>query len=118
MAEKVSKADQSDRTRTALLTVARELFIKQGYAHTAIEEIVQRAGVTRGAMYYHFRNKVALFHAVFIEVENSMQQAIAQSVMEAEGDIWQRIEAGSSTFFRLCLKPDIQRILYIDGRPS
>ncbi len=115
MAEKVSKADQSSRTRTALLTTARELFTKQGYADTSTEEIVRQAGVTRGALYYHFRDKADLFQAVFAEVEDSMQRAIVQSVMEAEGDPWQRATAGSFTFFRLCLNPAIQRILYIDG---
>lgn len=115
MAEKVSKAEQSDRTRTALLTAARELFTTQGYANTTTEEIVRRAGVTKSTIYYYFADKASLFQAVFIEVENAMQRTIAQSVMEAEGDIWQRIQAGSSTFFRLCLEPSIQRILYVDG---
>ena len=115
MKEKITKADQSDRTRTALLTSARELFGKQGYANTSTEEIVRETGVTRGAMYYHFRSKADLFQAVFIEVEGLMQRTIVQRVIEAEGDTWQRMVLGSRAFFKLCTKPDIQRILYVDG---
>ncbi len=115
MAEKISKADQSRRTRTALLTAARELFAEQGYAHTSTEEILARTKVTRGALYYHFRDKADLFRAVFCEVEGFMQREIARSTVETEGDIWQRFRAGAITFFSLCTRPDIQRILYIDG---
>ena len=44
-----------------------------------------------------------------------MQQEIARSTVETEGDLWQRFRAGAITFFGLCTRPDIQRILYIDG---
>ncbi len=115
MAKKIAKVDQSRKTRTALLTAARELFAEQGYAHTSTEEILERTGMTRGALYYHFRDKADLFRAVFCEVEDFMQQEIARSTIETEGDIWQRFRAGAITFFSLCTRPDIQRILYIDG---
>ncbi len=115
MAEKVTKSAQFERTRTALLTTARKLFAEQGYANTATEDIVQQAGVTRGALYYHFRDKAGLFQAVFDELEEFMQQEIARSTTETEGDMWQRFRAGAITFFSLCARPDIQRILYIDG---
>jgi len=51
------KAEQSEQTRRLLLDVARALFAERGYAGTATEEIVQRAGVTRGALYHQFRDK-------------------------------------------------------------
>lgn len=115
MTKKISKADQSEKTRTDLLNAARELFIEQGYTNTTTEEIVQRTGVTRGAVYYHFPSKADLFKAVFAEVEASLQRAIFQSMSEAEDDVWQRMEAASRTFFTLAVKPDIQRILYVEG---
>jgi hypothetical protein len=49
--KKSKKVKQSELTRGTLLTVARALFTEKGYANTATEEIVQQAGVTRGALY-------------------------------------------------------------------
>ena len=60
----MKKAEQSEATRVALLKAARELFTEHGYAGTATEDIAQRAGVTRGAIYYQFRDKSGLFRAV------------------------------------------------------
>ena len=45
------------RTRAALLDAAQEIFLRDGYAAAATEEIVVQAGVTRGALYHHFANK-------------------------------------------------------------
>jgi AcrR family transcriptional regulator len=91
MADSMSKAEQSQKTQRVLLDVARELFTEHGYAHTSTEEVVRRAGVTRGALYYHYRDKVALFEAVFEEVRAAAMQSVRARVQAAEGDTWQRI---------------------------
>ena len=56
VAARISKAEQYQKTRRILLDVARELFTEHGYTHTSTEEVVRRAGVTRGALYYHYRD--------------------------------------------------------------
>ena len=63
-ARKKARKTQGERSAatTALLTAAaRDLFAKRGFAETATEDILQAAGVTRGALYHHFDNKAALF---------------------------------------------------------
>lgn len=65
MASTLPKAEQYEKTRVALLAVAHEMFTERGYADAPTQEIVERAEVTRGALYYHFRDKKALFQAVF-----------------------------------------------------
>ncbi|MFH1686786.1 MAG: TetR/AcrR family transcriptional regulator [bacterium] len=47
--------------RQQLLAAARELFVKKGYRGTTTEEIARRAGVTKGALYFHFKTKEDLF---------------------------------------------------------
>jgi len=47
-----------------ILDAALETFVERGYAGTRIEEIADRAGVSKGTMYLYFRNKESLFHAV------------------------------------------------------
>lgn len=50
------------------MDAAREMFAERGYHGAAAEEIVRRAGVTRGAMYHHFGDKRGLFRAVVEEI--------------------------------------------------
>jgi AcrR family transcriptional regulator len=58
------KGNKRDRTRAALLEAARVLIRERGYAHTTLEEIAQRAGMTTGAIYGNFKNREELFIAL------------------------------------------------------
>ena len=51
-------------TRDALLTAALQTFRERGVAHTRLSDVAARAGVTRGAIYWHFKDKAELFAAV------------------------------------------------------
>ena len=116
MAARISKAEQYQKTRRILLDVARELFTENGYTHTSTEEVVRRAKVTRGALYYHYRDKAALFEAVFEEVRAVYIQAIRERIQAAEGDLWQRfIVTGCQAFIESVADPSVQRIVCIDG---
>ena len=111
----LTNAEQSRRTRRALLDTARTIFAAQGYVAASTEEIVRRAGVTRGALYYHFRDKAALFEAVFDEVRGEYLAALRTAIAAAEGDAWQRLMTGVDLFLGGILDPTVQRIVYIDG---
>ena len=55
---------ESERTRQQILRAARSEFARRGVARTTLEHVAAAAGVTRGAIYWHFANKTALFHAM------------------------------------------------------
>jgi TetR/AcrR family transcriptional repressor of nem operon len=59
MSERATRPD----TREALLQAATELFLRQGYSATGIDEICLRAGVSKGALFHHFPDKEALGRA-------------------------------------------------------
>jgi AcrR family transcriptional regulator len=108
------KAEQSEATRTALVDAARELFGEHGYAVVSTEEIVQQAGVTRGALYHHFRDKQDLFAAVVEEMEQAMVEDVAAAAL-TETDPWEQQRVAVGAFLDGCLDPAVQRVLLTDA---
>lgn len=116
MAAALPKAEQSERTRTALLNVAYGFFAEQGYADTSTRDIVEGAEVTRGALYYHFRNKKGIFQAVYERETETRVQRIRKRMQEAQGDLWHRlIETGCTAFIENTSDRGSQRIVYLDA---
>jgi len=111
-----SKDDQSARTRQRLISVAREQFAEHGYAQAATEEIVQQAGVTRGALYHHFDDKRSLFEAVYTELQDELRDRILQAAGPPESaSIWARIHRGTHEYLDHYLDPGVQRIILVDA---
>jgi AcrR family transcriptional regulator len=81
----------------------------------ATEEIVQAAGVTRGALYHHFAGKTELFAAVYEEVERQLVEQIAKSVLASASDALAALHAGAQSFLDACEDPAVQRIALLDA---
>ena len=113
-----SKADkrsaQAAETRDALITAARELFGQQGYAATSTEEIVERAGVTKGALYHHFSDKENLFRAVFEQVQREVSDVAVAEFNQR--DSWQALIAGCRLWVEAHSDPAVRQIVLIDAR--
>src|SRR4051812_50104148 len=89
-----TQAERSGATRAALLTGARQLFAANGYAGTPREDIVAAAGVTRGALQHHFRDKASLFLAVYEQAEQELVDSVATAAMRAGGDPAEELRPG------------------------
>ena len=119
--EDVGRRTQEERraaTRRALLGAARELFAEGGYHLTAAGEVVGLAGLTRGAMYHHFEDKRDLFRAVVEEVEVEVDEVVlaeARRVLEETSGQWEAFLAGHRAYLDVCLRPEVRRILLLDG---
>jgi len=110
-----TKAAQREATTAALLKAARELFAERGYAAVGTEEIVQRAGVTRGALYHHFRGgKEELFRAVLVQLSAETVRQVARAATVPD-DPWEALEAGADALLDACATPEVQRIVLVDG---
>jgi AcrR family transcriptional regulator len=110
-----SKAAQREATMGALIGAARALFAERGYAGVGTEEIVQQAGVTRGALYHHFRGgKEELFRAVLIQLSAETVQRVGQAAA-ATDDPWEELVLGSEAFLDACATPEVQRIVLLDA---
>jgi AcrR family transcriptional regulator len=108
------KVDQADATRNALIAAARELFTERGYAATSTNEIVERAGVTRGALYHHFPAKHDLFRAVFEQLEAEVADQVAREALRGP-DALEQLRLGCRAFLDICLDPAVQRIVVVEG---
>ncbi|MBT5774706.1 MAG: TetR/AcrR family transcriptional regulator [Dehalococcoidia bacterium] len=111
-----NKEEQSARTRQTLIVVARQFFGERGYAETGTEDIVQEAGVTRGALYHHFVDKRDLFEAVYIDLQDELRDRIVAAAGSAEVDsIWVRIHRGTHEYLDHYMDATVQRIVLIDA---
>jgi len=109
-----TQAQRRERTRGALIDAARTLFAERGYAGAGREEIVERAGVTRGAMYHHFNSKEALFQAVYEVVESELCHALAKSAM-ASHDPVEQLRLGAHAFLDAAATGEVRRIVLLDA---
>lgn len=80
-----TQRERRDSTRSSILVAARTLFAKTGYSNTSIQDILDAADISRGALYHHFKTKEDIFAVVFLTTS-------ADAVREAGN----RIPAGSS----------------------
>lgn len=109
-----TQAERSAVTRKALTDAARKLFTEHGYADTGTPAIVELAGVTRGALYHHFRDKQDLFRAVYEDVEKELT-ADTVRVFRRARDPLKAVRAGAEAWLDASLRPDARRILMEDG---
>ncbi|HEV7481779.1 MAG TPA: TetR/AcrR family transcriptional regulator [Solirubrobacterales bacterium] len=70
----------SEGAREALVEAAHELFMERDYEQVSTEQILERSGVSRGALYHHFPTKLDLFRAVFVASERRVIDRIAAGV--------------------------------------
>jgi AcrR family transcriptional regulator len=105
---------KGDATRHELMRAARELFAERGYAAVGTNQVVQQAGVTRGAMYHHFADKRDLFRAVHERVEEEMISRIG-GAMDEVANPWELMLAGTRSFLDACEEPAVKQIALIDA---
>ena len=76
------KARQAAESRARLIAEARALFQTQGYARTSTEGLLAATGLTRGALYHHFRDKKDLFAAVCAQMHAELGAAIEAATVD------------------------------------
>jgi AcrR family transcriptional regulator len=109
-----TQAQRRATTRRALLDAARSLFAEKGYHGTAAEEIVGRAGLTRGALYHHFEDKKDLFRVVVDEMEGEIDEEI-EAAERAQPGLLEAVMAGYRAFIDAVLDPEMRRTFFLDG---
>ena len=84
MARNTKEAAQE--TRNGILDTAELVFSAKGVSRTSLSDIAEAAGVTRGAIYWHFKNKVDLFEAMMERVTLPMEEIVSAAGASALED--------------------------------
>ena len=85
--------------REQLLTVALEVFARNGFHGTSMNEVAEAAGVTKPVLYQHFASKRELYLALLEEVGARLRTAIAKATADAAGP-HEQVEKGFRAYFR------------------
>ncbi len=75
-----STKEEAQATRHRLLDAAERLFHRHGVSQTSLQHIATEAGATRGAIYWHFKDKADLFNAMMERVTLPLEQSLHQAV--------------------------------------
>ncbi|MHB1200452.1 MAG: TetR family transcriptional regulator [Polaromonas sp.] len=112
--------EEAQETRHKLLDAAEYLFQAHGVSHTSLQDIARRAGTTRGAIYWHFRDKADLFNAMMERVTLPMEQAFipdnpaAQTTGTVAPSTLKLIQAAALNAFRqIMTDPQTRRVLEV-----
>ena len=108
------QAERLAATRSAILRAASDLFGRQGYAATSVDEIAAAAGVAKGAVYHHFASKKRLFEPVL----EATTAALARQVMATAGtasDVWDAVAVAMEAYFALASTGAAAQIVLKDG---
>ncbi|WP_027967515.1 TetR family transcriptional regulator [Halomonas halocynthiae] len=105
-----TKAD-AKATREALLDAAEELFFQRGVACSSLEQIARHASMTRGAVYWHFRNKADLFTAMIERVRMPFHELVSEaSAAHPHTSPLAAIQLGCEYGFQRLEKPRYMRV--------
>jgi AcrR family transcriptional regulator len=105
---------RSGATTAAVVAAARDLFAERGWAATSMDEVARAAGVTKGGLYHHFKDKTELLAAVYEDQERrSVEHLLATN--PPLDDPLAALRAGSRTFLEQCLDPTFRAIAIIEA---
>lgn len=105
---------QAQATRVELLDAAEGLFLTQGVSRTSLQHIAAAAGVTRGAVYWHFKDKSDLFNAMVDRFVLPLEEADTRFDINDGTPVLPLLrERTLEVFTQIATEPTMQRVLEI-----
>lgn len=111
------RASAADAARTAqdILVSATDLLAARGFAAVSLDDVAGAAGVTRGAVYHHYRSKAGLFRAVAARLQAEVAEAVVVAAEGAGADPLVQLRAGCHAFLDAITAAPAVRVLLIDA---
>ena len=79
--------EEAEKTRQAILDAALDVFYAKGYSAATLNDVAKKAGVTRGAVYWHFKDKADLLLVLYNEFDVEMEDGINYDPSAAIGSV-------------------------------
>ncbi len=89
---KESKTALSKKTANLIFHQAMRVFLEKGYHGTTIDDITKGAGLTKGALYWHFESKEDLLKKIIGEFENRFLDGLMNAVEQVKGNTVEKLE--------------------------
>lgn len=101
----------AEATRAALVVAARACFVRDGWNATTLDGVALAAGTTKGAVYHHFKDKKALFQAVY----ESLSQELVRAIVERDAALGPGIQGALRAFLLHAAKDSYRTVLFTEG---
>ena len=105
----------SSTNRERLIAQARRMFTERGYADVSVDQIATAADLTKGAVYYQFKDKTDLFRAACRAVIDDIADHVDQAGRKQPLPRLDQLGTGGSRMFDAYASKDAQRLLLIEG---
>lgn len=110
-----SRKEQAERSRARLLDVALRLFVAQGYEATSVSQILDEAGMARGALYHHFPDGKREIFAAAVELADEDLHHGLDHIVATVTSPMERIAAASTLILGLAAEPVFARIVLVEA---
>lgn len=110
-----TRKEQAEQSRARLVDVALQLFVEQGYEATSVSQILDAAGMARGALYHHFPDgKKEIFVAVVELADEDLHHGLDHIVATVASPV-DRIATAATLILGLAAEPVFARIILIEA---
>lgn len=105
---------EAEETRNSILHAAERVFFEKGVSNASLDDVAKAAGVTRGAIYWHFSNKTDLFLELYNAVNLPLEDMITRNVEQSGANVLCNIEKSAGDWLdELAVDEHRQRIFTI-----
>ncbi|WP_113369787.1 TetR family transcriptional regulator [Rhizobium sp. SYY.PMSO] len=104
--------EDAARTREEVLTAAAEIFYENGVSGSSLEKIAKRAGVTRGAIYWHFKDKAEVLTALHSEIRLPQEAIVDYAIEHGHDDPLGLIEQGAVEVLQILAEDEHQQRVF------
>lgn len=105
--------EEAQETRNRILDFAEHVFNEKGVSRTSLDDLARAAGVTRGAIYWHFRNKAELFDAMMARITLPMEEMSPRGGERSEDPLAYVRCCALNVLRRTATDPRVQRVFDI-----